>query len=77
LSRIVSEKAGNAGKISELVTQAHKRGLVVHPYTFRQDELPPYIQNFDELIRLFFFDIGVDGGFTDFPDRMKKAFFQR
>ncbi|GAK56893.1 glycerophosphodiester phosphodiesterase [Candidatus Vecturithrix granuli] len=77
LSRIVSEKAGNARKISELVTQAHKRGLVVHPYTFRQDELPPYIQNFDELIRLFFFDIGVDGGFTDFPDRMKNAFSQR
>lgn len=77
LSRIVSEKAGKAGEISELVTQAHKRGLVVHPYTFRQDELPPYIQNFDELIRLFFFEIGVDGGFTDFPDSMKNALSQR
>lgn len=77
LSRIVSEKSGDTGKISELVTQAHKRGLVVHPYTFRQDELPPYVQNFDELIRLFFFDIGVDGGFTDFPDSMKHALSQR
>ena len=77
LSRIVSEKAGNTGEISELVTQAHKRGLVVHPYTFRQDELPPYTQNFDELIHLFFFDIGVDGGFTDFPDSMKNALSQR
>ncbi len=76
LSRIVSERTGETGRISDLVVQAHARGLVVHPYTFRQDELPPYIHYFDELIRLFFFDIGVDGGFTDFPDIMNHVLFQ-
>jgi hypothetical protein len=34
LSRIVSEKTGETGRISDLVVQAHARGLVVHPYNF-------------------------------------------
>ena len=47
---------------------AHDHGLVVHPYTFRADDLPAGFASFEELIRYFAVDIGVDGLFTDFPD---------
>ena len=53
--------------ITNFVREAHARDLVVHPYTFRKDALPKYVTHFNELLRLFYFVIGVDGGFTDFP----------
>ncbi len=55
-----------------LVKLAHDAGLVVHPYTFRIDSPPPYSDDFDEVLRIFFFEVGVDGIFTDFPDRAVK-----
>ena len=30
--------------------------------------MPSYAQNFEELLTIFFEEIGVDGVFTDFPD---------
>ncbi|MFT5710727.1 MAG: glycerophosphoryl diester phosphodiesterase [Halioglobus sp.] len=54
--------------ISRLVADAHDRGLQVHPYTFRRDELPDGIQTFEELLDIFVNDVGIDGLFTDFPD---------
>lgn len=77
LSRIIRGSSGNALVITELVNEAHQRRLVVHPYTFRQDDLPHYVQSFEELVRLLFFDIAVDGGFTDFPDTMKNILSQK
>lgn len=53
-----------------LVRAAHERGLAVHPYTFRVDDLPPGFSSFQELIRYFVGVLGVDGLFTDFPDRV-------
>ena len=61
------DEAGNA-QLSELVDQAHKQGLQVHPYTFRRDELPEGIANFAELLDIFILQAGIDGLFTDFPD---------
>ena len=52
----------------EFVKQAHDYNLIVHPYTFRRDSLPEYANSLDELFRMFYFIIGVDGVFTDFPD---------
>ena len=49
---------------------AHDNGLLVHPYTFRADDIPPGFASFEELVRYFVADIGVDGLFTDFPDRV-------
>jgi glycerophosphoryl diester phosphodiesterase len=43
-----------------LVGAAHEHGLVVHPYTVNEEA---------EMRRLF--ALGVDGMFTDYPDRLK------
>ncbi len=58
--------------LTDLAERAHARGLLVHPYTFRADELPEGIGSFEELHRLFLGDLGVDGLFTDFPDRSRE-----
>lgn len=52
-----------------LVEEAHARGLVVHPYTFRADALPDHVENIDRLFEIFFIGAGVDGVFTDQPDK--------
>jgi len=54
---------------TDLVRMAHDAGLAVHPYTFRADELPAGV-SFNELVRYFAVDLGVDGLFTDFPDKV-------
>ena len=54
--------------LSDLVAQAQAHGLLVHPYTFRRDELPAGIDSFSELLDIFFRQLGVNGIFTDFPD---------
>lgn len=55
---------------SDLVERAHARGLVVHPYTFRNEQrrlTSDYAGNpINEYLR--FYELGVDGLFTDFPD---------
>lgn len=56
---------------TKLVAWAHARGLVVHPYTVRADQLPSYARNIDDLHRLLFTVAGVDGVFSDFCDKSK------
>ena len=56
--------------LSDLVSVAQGLGLEVHPYTFRADDLPDGCADFDALLRLFINDLGVDGLFTDFTDRI-------
>lgn len=56
---------------SGLVSRAHAAGLAVHPYTFRQDDLPPEFKSFRELLEFVFDKLCVDGVFTDFPDLVK------
>ena len=56
----------------DLVEHAHHHGLVVHPYTFRRDALPPGFDTFEALLRFFTHDIPVDGLFTDFPDEVMR-----
>ena len=51
-----------------LVSKAHDAGLAVHPYTFRQDDLPPGFDSFEALMRFAVDELSVDGLFTDFPD---------
>ena len=60
------------GRISDsgFVRKAHEQGLVVHPYTFRSDALPPGFTRFDELLDFSINELAVDGLFTDFPDQV-------
>ena len=55
--------------LSNLAQLAHDHGLEVHPFTFRADSLPDYVESFDELLHIFVDDAKVDGLFTDFPDQ--------
>lgn len=54
---------------SPLVQEAHARGLGVLPFTLRADDFPTGSAAFEEQLERFFFLHGVDGIFTDFPDR--------
>jgi glycerophosphoryl diester phosphodiesterase len=57
-------------KVTRLVEYAHAAGLQVHPYTFRRErnQMPPFAKDYDDFLRIFFDEVGVDGVFTDFPD---------
>ena len=57
-------------KVTPLVEFAHAAGLQVHPYTFRRerDQMPSFARDYDDFLRIFFEEVGVDGVFTDFPD---------
>jgi glycerophosphoryl diester phosphodiesterase len=64
----LGSNASGGARLSPLVNEAHARGLQVHPYTFRRDELPAGIESFAQLLDIFVHQAGVDGLFTDFPD---------
>ena len=51
-----------------LVRRAHDRGLLVHPYTFRADDVGAEYSSIEEELKAFFFAYRVDGLFTDHPD---------
>lgn len=52
-----------------LVSAAHELELSVHAYTFRADQLAPGFENMQEMVAWFVEKLGIDGVFTDFPDR--------
>lgn len=56
--------------VSDLAGLAREAGLLVHPYTFRADDMPPGFASFEDLVQFFVRDVGVDGLFTDFPDKV-------
>ena len=62
--------ASGKAQLSNLVSLAQQQGLLVHPYTFRCDELPAGIDDFNDLLEIFVQQAGVNGLFTDFPDRV-------
>ena len=67
---IITEKFGHLQPPSDVVANAHARGLVVHPYTFRNEQrrlAADYKGNpVSEYQR--FYEAGVDGVFSDFAD---------
>lgn len=63
---------GNPPRSSGLTERAQNAGLLVHPYTFRADDLAPGFDSFGDMVRYFCAGLGVDGLFTDFPDRVRK-----
>jgi len=69
LRQVVAGRKDGALVVTDLVKDAHAVGLEVHPYTFRADGLPDYAASLEDLLRIFFMEVGIDGGFTDQPDR--------
>jgi glycerophosphoryl diester phosphodiesterase len=67
---IITERFGVLQPASPVVADAHARGLVVHPYTFRNEQrrlAAGYAGNpVNEYLR--FYEAGVDGLFSDFAD---------
>ena len=67
--QIVKSKEKGVWEFTSLVGEAHELGMQVHPYTFRADQLEEF-SSFDEMLEVLLFEAQVDGGFTDFPDKM-------
>lgn len=68
IGSIVSGKTKAARKVSDLASRAQALKLLVHPYTFRSDELPACVDSGEDLHRILFEEADVDGLFSDFPD---------
>jgi glycerophosphoryl diester phosphodiesterase len=52
--------------VTNLTKWAHKYGLAVYPFTFRQDLFPGH--SFEDLVKYFWHIVQVDGFVTDHPD---------
>ena len=66
---ITTTASGTEPLFSSLLADAHAAGLQVHPYTLRLERLPAYAADFEQLLDIVYRQAGVDGVFTDFPDR--------
>jgi len=69
IPQVVSFAPDGVPHLTTLAADAHAAGLLVHAYTFRVDQLPPNAPGDAALHRALFELAGVDGVFTDFPDR--------
>ena len=67
---VVAEKS-KPGKVvlTDMVKEAHANKLAVHPFTIRADALPDYVTDVNQLYDVIYNQAGVDGVFTDFPDK--------
>lgn len=65
--QILDNKTGNKFTFTSLISDAHKLGLKVHPYTLRADVLNEF-STFNEMMQTLLIDANADGVFTDFPD---------
>jgi glycerophosphoryl diester phosphodiesterase len=67
-SQLVEQERSRRLQPSALSFAARDAGLRLHAYTFRRDDLPAYVGTLEELLKLFFTDVGVDALFCDHPD---------
>ena len=67
ITSILSETKSSQEK-SLLMQKAKEKGLKIHPYTFRKDDLPAKIKKRNRTY-IFLFKVNkFDGLFTDFPN---------
>ena len=66
---------GRLQPATSLVDDAHRAGLLVHPWTFRSDRNFLAAEYVEDPAREYaqFFSLGVDGVFSDFPDAAHRA----
>jgi len=68
IPHIVHFDSAGMPQLTTLVADAHACGLEVHPYTFRNDDLPPNAPDALSVHRALLKDARVDGLFSDFCD---------
>ena len=61
--------------VTNFTKWAHKYGLKVYPFTFRQDLFPGH--SFEYLVKYFWYTVQVDGFITDHPDVILQYFEKR
>lgn len=68
---LIDAKSSRPGKIvlTDMAKDARAAKLAMHPYTIRADSLPPYATDVNQLFDTIYEKAGVDGVFTDFPDK--------
>ena len=66
LNQVFSLDSSGQSTASELIAEAHRLGLVVHPYTIRKDALPAHAVSLHDLMQQCR-TAKIDGVFTDFP----------
>jgi glycerophosphoryl diester phosphodiesterase len=66
------------GEISPIITHAHQAGIAVHAYTFRNEPHFLAADYHNDPIAEYqqFYQLGIDGVFSDFPDTALKARIQ-
>jgi glycerophosphoryl diester phosphodiesterase len=71
----IDERDRVLGDVTDVVKNAHELGLFVHTWTFRSEEkrLNSAFKNDPAAEYRAFFDLGVDGVFSDMPDHAVKA----
>ncbi|MBK1986793.1 glycerophosphodiester phosphodiesterase [Sphaerospermopsis aphanizomenoides BCCUSP55] len=67
---IPRDKNGKLQSPTPLISHAHQAGLLVHAWTFRNENLflPLNLQDHPQDEYRLFFDLGIDGVFSDFTD---------
>lgn len=73
--QILRDRGQSALLQTSLIAQAHAAGLGVHTYTFRNEPATLAAQYQGDPLREYrqFFELGVDGVFSDFPDMALRA----
>ncbi|KOC88662.1 glycerophosphodiester phosphodiesterase [Winslowiella iniecta] len=56
-------------RLTNMAQDAHQNKLQIHPYTVRADKLPDYASDVNQVYDALYNQAGVEGLFTDFPDK--------
>lgn len=64
---IVADGTGGA-EPGPIVSAVREAGLLLHPYTFNRESLPPFVRSMEELLGVVLRQLRPDGLFCDFPD---------
>jgi len=73
IPQVVAFGADGSAASTGLAEQARSRGLAVHPYTIRADQLPAGAPSLAAVHDALFRLAGADGAFSDFPDLTRAA----
>ena len=67
-TQLIDSRSDKTIRPAPLADQIMAVGLELHPYTFRRQNLPPYVKSLEALLEVFCSVIPVDAVFCDYPD---------